>query len=145
MFNKIRLAYLEDMINDPEVQEAIKPYDLVNGFIHTKNSLKDTTWTKEWANKNNIGPGDVCHFYKMSKYWWEVDFETVYMNMAGADPRSLVPTLDWDVYYHPGLELAVVINAFEIEPEFLNKLLNAAAKDPGRKGHMLKRKFNETF
>jgi len=96
MFNKIRLAYLEDMINDPEVQEAISASSYRNRFIV---NLKASDGT--WDPKSVISMGAMFKTYKpyhrlryMGKQhpsWGRVDAEGN-VNLSGTFNALIVET-----------------------------------------------------
>jgi len=56
LFSKIRLAYLEDMINDPSVQKAIRkstPEDYLDHWTYVNNPSGKSDWPKSLQDRDD--------------------------------------------------------------------------------------------
>ena len=141
LFNKIRLAYLDDLENDPEIAEIISSYATEDGFIHAKVNMFDSEWSKEFVEKFNIhSPSSMVAFDDMSRYWWEIVGDQVHTNVRSrrTNPRPLNPSPGWDVYYHPELKISVIFGSGDggppIEDEQIKKILAYAIRKPEASG-----------
>jgi len=133
MFKNIRLSYLDDLENDPEVAEIIGSYSSADEFIHAKTRIGDNKWTDEFLEKTGFNSdlrNNHINLGRISEYWWEVCGDEIYCNSGVCEKRPLNPSPGWDVYYHPRLKVSVVIDNPSLSEESINKILTLAAKNP---------------
>ena len=131
-FNKIRTAYLEDMINDPEVMESVRGYD----WIRLKGDWKSEEWTEEFANKAGVRKKDCFDFGLVCEYMWNIDVYAKELIGNQNIPGIFCTGAGWQGYWSPSRKVYLMTRGRSNIPsqDLIDKALIFIERDPSAAG-----------